>query len=690
MNLRIFISKKQHPLKPLNLLFIFFFFAPLFSTVAQQESNYYLNVIDTTLNKETKLSALDSLLSINLQKNNLEAFIDNSITYICLAEEIGNYEAMAEKTINVSHSILDYKNDPKLSVGLITEALEYQDKFTDSYLKAGLHLKRGGAFFEFNIQNAFEDYTKAIETFEDKDAIYKADAFLFRGQANSTLGQFVSASEDFNAAYELYEKENDLEYMVHARSGEILMFSKNGFYEKSIEERTSLIEYLLESKLNKLLSIHYYNQSIDYKKSQKPDLRYKYLQKALESIDTTADYKYTYIAIHASLSEYFSSNNKLQKALDHLNQSEKYLDVIPNNPYAKSIYLMALIQYQLNNNQLIDARDNSLKRLNLMKDIGLNEESIFTHKILSDIYIKLNKYELALKQLNIYTKLKDSIFSQSKTNALVYYQTLYETERRKKMLNEKENNIALLKGRNNHLKRQYLFGGVAMTFGFLLLFLYKNQKNLKTNKKLQEKYTQDLLLAQEDERKRVSKDLHDGIGQSLLLIKNKVVLNKDETAKDLVESAIEEVRSISRALHPFQLQELGITKAIQNIFYQIDDNTELFITTKIDPIDNLFSVEQEVNLYRTIQESINNVIKHSKATAVRFSINKFDKNIHLILKDNGVGFDFSQKYNDFNSLGLKTLKERTRLLNGVMKVDTQTGKGITGTTIEFIIPIKRA
>jgi signal transduction histidine kinase len=304
---------------------------------------------------------------------------------------------------------------------------------------------------------------------------------------------------------------------------------------------------------------------------------------------------------------------------------------------------------------------------------------------LSEIYRKLGNPEKALFHFRTYSEIKDSLFNQSKTNALVYYQTLYETERKEKNLVEQKGDIALLEQKNTSIKKQFLFGGVAVTMGFVLLFLFKNQRDLKSKKEMNEKFTQDLMQAQEEERKRVSKDLHDGIGQSLLLIKNKVVLNKDDDTKFMVENAIEEVRSISRALHPFQLQEMGITKAIESILYQFDNSTELFITSEIDPIDDLFDIHQEVNIYRIVQESLNNVLKHANATAVKIVIEKENKSMYLLIQDNGIGFDFSERYNDFNSLGLKTLKERTRFLNGSMKINSQTN---IGTKLEFKIPFK--
>ena len=160
--------------------------------------------------------------------------------------------------------------------------------------------------------------------------------------------------------------------------------------------------------------------------------------------------------------------------------------------------------------------------------------------------------------------------------------------------------------------------------------------------------------------------------------------SSDTDAKKMVDHTIEEVRAISRDLHPFQLQELGITKAIEYTINQIDENTTLFISAEIDNIDDIFSKEDEVNIYRIIQESLSNILKHADAEAGKVSIKKFANNILISIRDNGVGFDFAEKYQDVKSLGLKTLLERTKFLKGQMKV---TSKKDTGTVREFQFPL---
>jgi len=640
-------------------------------------------LLENTKDPKIKLTFLDSLISITLEENDYEAYVTHIEKYIALSKSLKKYNEVAKKAMEVSYPLYTFLNDPKKAISIIDDALQYEANIKDSYLLGGLYLKRGGAYFNSNLNLAVADYTTALKNFTEKDTIYIADAYLFRGQAFSGMGKFVDASEDFKKAYDLYKQKKDVEYMINAREGEIIMFSKNGFQEKAIKQRKILLQELYDNKLYQYVSGQHFNLSLDFKKIGRSDLRKTELENALKYVDSSDYIIQNEVFIHSGFSEMYSNEKKLLKAAYHLKIAEEKFNTISEDNYSKLALLFARISFFKEAKEYHKALENAIETQNILTEIGLEEEQIKNNLNLSEVYLLLGDSKKAFTFYKAYAESKDSLFEQSKTNALVYYQTLYETERKEKELIEKQGEIVILEQNNASIKKQYLFGGVALTMGFLVLFLFKNQRDLRMKKMLNEKYTQDLLQAQEEERKRVSKDLHDGIGQSLLLIKNKIVLQKDEATKTMVENAIEEVRSISRALHPFQLQEMGITKAIQNILRQFDETTDLFISAEIESIDNLLQIHQEVNVYRIVQESLNNVLKHAKASAIKVTVKKRPTSIVLVIQDNGIGFDFSERYNDFNSLGLKTLKERTRFLNGTMKINSQTQKG---TKLEFIIP----
>jgi|TARA_R100000479_G_scaffold43446_1_gene19843 signal transduction histidine kinase len=650
-----------------------------------QDISFYKNKARTATSIPEKLEAIDSVLSKSYGVDN-NVFVSYSNQYIELAKKVDSVELAAKKAMNLQTILSDYKNEPRRAIRIIDGVLAHKYKIKDSFLLGGLYLKRGRANLKLNVKEAIEDYETAINNFSEKDSIYIADAYLFSGQAYSNIGKFVAAGEFYEKAYRFYEKRKEYEYMLHARQGIITMFSMNGFYDKAEKEREKLIETLKQLDNKKYIITEYYNQSIDYHKTGNKELEIKYLLKADSLLNETDPNQQDYanhININASLAEYHIDNNELIKARDYIKELEQWIDQAKEDRIVNISYNGAKARYYLAVGLYEEALKYAQEKLRYSKAVGHEDDIMSSHLLLSNIYAERGQFKKSLENKNSYLDLRDSIYNKGTAQFLAYYQTLYETEKKEKKLVEKNTNIQLLEKDNENFKKIVFFSSLALVLTFGLILLYRNQRYLKSNKELQEKFSQKLLVSQEIERKRISKDLHDGLGQRLLLIKNKIVGGDDDTKK-MVDDAIDEVRTISRDLHPFQLQEMGITKAIEYTLTQIDENTTLFISSEIDNIDNLFTKEQEVNIYRIVQETLNNILKHAKAEASKVTIKKLTGNIVISIKDNGVGFDFTEKYQNVTSLGLKTLLERTRFLNGQMKVKSIKNNG---TIIIFQFPV---
>lgn len=633
--------------------------------------------------KTQKLVILDSLL-MQTFSTDTKAFIDYSLQYIELAQELDSVEAAARKAMNVQRPLTIYANDPTKAVTIINSVLLRKNKIKDSLLLGGLYLKRGRAMAKVNLEKAIEDYTLALENFSVNDTLNKADTHLFRGQAYSNTGEFVEASENLTKAYTLYENKKAYDYMVYAQQGIINMFSMNGFYEKAKKERELLIKKMKLLHLDTYLAGEYYNQAIDYRKIGERQLEYESLLEAERLYDENPSNTSTFIGIHSMLIVFYCEEEQFEEAKNHLDFLEALKYNFSGDAASEINYLGGKAEYLKAIGELEPSLILAQKKLELATQLGIEDEIMAAYDLLSKIYFSLGDPYKSIENTQAASAIKDAIYSKSNTNALVYYQTLYETEKQEKELVEKNTSISLLEKDNEVFKKALLFGGITILLFFGLILLYRNQRHLKSRKLLHERFSQELLVFQESERKRVSKDLHDGIGQQLLVIKNKLLRVGDDDTKRMVDHTIEEVRSISRDLYPFQLQEMGITKAIEYTIDQMDENTTLFISAEIDNIDDVFSKEGEVNIYRIIQESLSNILKHAQAKASKVSIQKFNENITISIKDNGSGFDFAEKYKDSKSLGLKTLLERTKFLKGQMKV---TSKKDSGTMIEFKFPI---
>ncbi|MBC8754428.1 hypothetical protein H2O64_07075 [Kordia sp. YSTF-M3] len=213
------------------------------------------------------------------------------------------------------------------------------------------------------------------------------------------------------------------------------------------------------------------------------------------------------------------------------------------------------------------------------------------------------------------------------------------------------------------------------------LVWFLKQAQIKRN--LQENFSQGLIQSQENERSRIAIELHDSISQQLTLIKRKAQSIDQEEITTLTHNTLEEVRALSRGLYPPLLKQLGLTESIDQLILDIDKQTNLFVTAEIHKIDTYFNEEQALNCYRFIQECITNVLKHAEAKALYVNIIKEHNFIRITIEDNGKGFDLTNAKIK-NSLGLKTVYERIRILKGELTIDSKLEKG---TKITAQIPV---
>ncbi len=219
-------------------------------------------------------------------------------------------------------------------------------------------------------------------------------------------------------------------------------------------------------------------------------------------------------------------------------------------------------------------------------------------------------------------------------------------------------------------------------FILIVLLWFLDQERIKSL--MQVKFSQDLIQNQEKERSRIAKELHDSVGQQLTLIKQKAQTQKLDSIAQLTNNTLEEVRSISRNLYPVIIKQLGLKGAIDHLLLQIDEETELFVSVMVDDIDDCFTIDESLNIYRFIQECVSNVLKHASATTIEVEVEQKNKQVHIHIRDNGKGFNVSNK-EDNNSLGLKTLQERIRILNGELEIRSLIN---SGTSTIANIPIK--
>jgi two-component system, sensor histidine kinase LadS len=208
-------------------------------------------------------------------------------------------------------------------------------------------------------------------------------------------------------------------------------------------------------------------------------------------------------------------------------------------------------------------------------------------------------------------------------------------------------------------------------------------------------YSQNLINNIEGERQRLASEIHDGLGQHLLVIRNRILMTlkkklspskHEETLEhllDITTDALEDTRAMSHNLRPPILNTMGLTVAIQSLVEKMRESSSAKINFEMkDSIDGLIQKELEINVYRILQESFNNAEKHAKASRINIQIQQKNNELSILFEDNGKGFDQNTATYGQGILGIK---ERVFLLKGTLLIDSSAKKG---TQISIKIPVK--
>jgi signal transduction histidine kinase len=221
-----------------------------------------------------------------------------------------------------------------------------------------------------------------------------------------------------------------------------------------------------------------------------------------------------------------------------------------------------------------------------------------------------------------------------------------------------------------------------------LFWAYRLKAKFESKRAAHEAFTRQLILYQENERKRVASELHDGLGQDLMLIKNRLGMltagTTPEIARQLQEISattsrtIAEVRSISHALRPSALEQVGLTKALEWMVEQLAEVPSSKFSIELENIDGLLTPEMEINLYRIVQEALNNVLKHANASEVIIGVKREAEGVSVSVFDNGQGFEIAATASNGprqDGFGLISMAERAKVLGGQLDVRSTPGIG---------------
>lgn len=296
---------------------------------------------------------------------------------------------------------------------------------------------------------------------------------------------------------------------------------------------------------------------------------------------------------------------------------------------------------------------------------------------------------------------KDSMYDEGMRNQVAEVQVKYETLQKEQLIKEQE--LLLQQKENSLIRRNYAIAAAAGLLITVLIvsFLFYKRSKLKQALQMQDEIMkqQDLaanavMVAEEDERARIARELHDGIGQMMSVAKmnlsametslqlNTLEKIQFEKAISLVDESCKEVRMVAHTMMPNTLLKAGLASAIRDFINKIDSRV-IKISFASEGLNERLDSKIETVLYRVVQEAVTNVIKHSGANELDIALIRDKDGISVTVEDNGTGFDTAQAANS-EGIGLKNITTRMAFLKGVAEWNSSPG---SGTLLALHIPV---
>ncbi len=587
------------------------------------------------------------------------------------------------------------KTEPRLALVYLIKSLEIQELLNDTKTIGATQNNIGRLFYQT------KNYPKAIEYFKKSiQSNYNSQDWRNLGIAHVNIANVYVDLNDYPKAIEELNKSLGYFNRVDFKRGMQVVYNNMGamnIRQQNYEAAIPLLKKGLElANLNQskagvalieqnigfsLTGLKEYNQALEwFEKAEKT------------AIETKAD-DYSFGEIYNHRSSLDSAMGNFQSALvyrtKYMRINEKFMGdkVIKEVNELQTKYETQKKEYAIS---LLNKSD-SIKSLEIANQQLAINQSLF----------KIAEQKLKLADANLQI-ISDSLLLTEQNKQLLQAKLDSSYKEEKILRLAEQNRIKELEvGRKNN---QIII--VLISMGFLALAIYFVYRR---NKLIQEKNYQQKLLeeqknaakavinAEEQERKRIASDLHDGVGQlmsaawmNLQAFKNQIELSNIkgfdllDKSLELVNESCNEVRQVSHNMMPNALLLKGLVKAVQEFISQINQqNLKINLTT--EGLNHSLPSHIETVLYRVIQESVNNVIKHAKASKLDISIIKSIDGIDVMIEDNGIGFNINQ-LNQNAGIGLSNIQSRIQYLEGTVEWNSSNNNG---TLVAIFIPFDK-
>jgi len=552
------------------------------------------------------------------------------------------------------------------------------------------------------------DYEKAIAIYKkinDQEGL--AEIYTDYGILLRVQGRGSDAIVYFQQAADLYEKVNNLQgssetlVLLANNYNQLHLFNKAlDMYQKSYELRVKIHKTVMAAQSLAGIGLTYRNKQIYEPGHKNFDLAVQYMLRARTAFIKADDKLYTAF-IDKEIGITYLQQEKYNEALVYFLQAETMFTKLDTRRELGSLY-KGIGNAYLKLKQYPQAKIYLEKGLNAALAEKYQQHIMESYEGLYNYYKQTGDDKASLKFHEKWMEAKDTLTQKANFEKITEVTAKYETEKKEQQISilNKENTIQKLSiGSRN--KTIGIIAGLFLLSGIVTaLFFNRHKLKLKARQqalmlKQQDTLTRAIVDAEENERKRIASDLHDGVGQLFSAVKmnlnglfDRITIAKEEdrflaeNTLALVDESCKEVRIISHQMMPNMLLRSGIASDLKSFIEKINSDT-LKVTLEATGFKSKLESNVETMLYRIIQESINNVIKHAKATRLDLVLTRDARGITAKIADNGVGFNVNEREN-FDGIGLKNIATRIEYLKGTIKYVSEPG---TGTTVLIEVPV---
>ncbi|MGE9310307.1 ATP-binding protein [Niabella sp. CJ426] len=580
-------------------------------------------------------------------------------------------------------------NDPEKAISYSRQAVTISIK--SGYEKGIMSAYRNLAYI-FTLQSRYDSlmhYNKLVyEMAEKKKDVFNMGVSLYNmGEGYKYLGDYEKSIDHTFRALKILEGKGYDNIEANLYGGLQSTYYKLKQYDKSVGYGLTGIALARKNKSEGILIVllenmgHCYADMKQYAKAEDHyDEAILLARQRQDKINETICYEGK---IDIALNE--NRYNDIKKYADKtmsLSVETANASGICTSHYNLGLYYMLIREYN-------KANEETLAALKIARENKLleHEAQILNH--LSIISAARHDISGSIEYAKLAEEINNKIFTDGVAEKDAAMRNLYETGKIETQIKLQQATI-----RQKNILNYFLIGG-ALALVVILLLSYRNYRNrrkiqqhrineLETEKQLLA--TQSLLKGQEDERSRLAKDLHDGLGGLLSgvklqlgAMKGNLILTEEHgrtfnNALNKLDESISEMRRVAHNMMPEALMKLGLQQALQDYCDSLSESQPFTINTEFYGLEQRMEASVEIVVYRIVQELVNNAVKHSGATTILAQVIRQDSNLSITVEDNGKGFE-TERSGSLKSAGLHNIQSRVHYLHGQMDIQSSPGKG---------------